>query len=774
MDFIKICKEKQYVIYNVKDKMPILALEGKKPLIGWSKITYEQALKFHDNESQNWGLRTGLQENGDYLLGLDFDMWYKDKGKYIESQNTRKLSEEFSNLNSDNIGLFSSSTELNRGCIVNIKNSNKILKILQINGSSKICKKDYCLEILNGFNMVLPPTKTKCKVNNKYINSRTFLGEEFILNIEEDSELEEFIFNYLNDCTKKDVINKTDLRKKKTQEAYDKYIKNEFKFTEDKEDIEIFKMFLDIINIDRVKNYNEWYKIGYGIKKTFGPTNGWELFQHFCKRDIEGFTEEVKETFYSWDCDKYPYTQNYILNCAKLDNKDKFLELFVLYSVILENKLNKLKVDKFEENVKKILEPSIWIKKNRKTKDWEYCTQADILHTYSDIEPFNKSFVMSYMIGLLKKTTYDFVDFVPTKDEIQNVNGLKTFNMFKGFKIDKLIKKNEEKPFLKQDNKFIEIFKKHIHYMTDGDKLAEEMLIQYICRLLFVPKERPGICIVLQGKEGAGKTTLFELLQKMIGLDYCFHAEQCERDVLDRFNGLIKNKILININEPDFNSFRGGFEKFKSFITDSTLTIEEKNMPQIRVSNYLWFFITTNNEVLFRLSQTDRRFYFIKTSKELTNNYQHFDQFYDYLNNEPSFIFSIYKYLETRYNKHYNFRYNQKENRTQFHKLLVDNSKDSFLSFIQEFIEDEDTLDDCGYLQENSNDIVISPKDLNSLYKKYCRDEAINCFETGKSIKRKLLNIDPKCHKKIENKSKYKFNKNNIIEYLKNNKLYEE
>ena len=346
--------------------------------------------------------------------------------------------------------------------------------------------------------------------------------------------------------------------------------------------------------------------------------------------------------------------------------------------------------------------------------------------------------------------------------------------MFKGFEIDKMIKKKEEENIkLEQNNKYVKWFMKHIKYMTDDEKAPEEMLIQFMSHLIFNTTNRPGICVVLQGKEGSGKTTIFELLKKIIGDKYSFLSEQCERDIFDRFNGMIKNKILVNINEPDFNSFRGGFEKFKSFITDKTLTIEEKNMNPIPISNYLWFLITTNNEVLFNLSQTDRRFYFIKTSDNLIKDYSHFQFFYDNIQDDE-FSYSIYKYLETRYNKDYDFRFNQKENRTKFHKLLVDNSKDSFYSFIQEFTEDIENLEDNEYLSENKEDIIISPKDINNIYKKYCRDNNIQSYETGKSIKRKLLTIDIKSHKKIDNKSKYKLNINLVMKYLKDNNLYEE
>jgi len=764
MDFVKFCKDKKYVHYNVKNKQPILGA------IGWSKVTYEEALKHHQSGNNDWGMRTGYQENGDHIIGLDFDMWYKSGGEYVESINTKKLYKEFQAINPENIGVFSSSTELNRGCLVNIKNSSKIQEILEKNGSSKIEKKDFCLEVLNGFNMVIPPTTTICKKRKKAIDARTFLSDTHILEIEAGSELEEFIYNYLDAATDKAKITKTDLRTKEKLSVYEKYENQNIDLDEFKDMHDIIKKFLFSLDKNRVKNYNEWYKIGYALKNTLG-LEGWDIFNEWSKTDNNNYNETYnKELFEKWQSDKYPYTMSYILKYSKIDNKDIFLDTLILFQAYkAQNELIKT-VRKFEENVKKILEPSIWIKKNRRVGgDWEYTTKEDIIHTYSEIAPFNKNgFLNSYFKNQVEKEYFDFVDFVPSLKKIEDENGLRTFNMFKGFEIDKYNKETEA------DDKYKNWFIKHIKNTCCNDINAEEMLIQYLAHCIFNTTKRPGICIILQGLEGTGKSILFEIIKEIIGHKYCLMSERAEKDIFDRFNNQMKNKILININEPDFDSFKGGFEAFKSLITDTTYTIEEKNLPSINVSNYLWFLVTTNNEVLFKLSHTDRRFYFIKTSDEILNDKTHFQIFGEYMeSNKKEFIFSIYKYLESRYNPNYDFKFNQKENKTELHKLLVDNSKSKFHAFIQELVEDIDNLDK-GELDNTNENIIISPKDFNSLYKKYCRDNSFFNVEGGNKIRMNLKSIDTNIHRKVKNLSRYVINIKQVIEYLKMKKLYEE
>ena len=62
MDFINLLiSEKKYILYNVdENKRPKVGTKEK----GWSKITYEDSLTFHNKDSLQWAIRTGIQPNG--------------------------------------------------------------------------------------------------------------------------------------------------------------------------------------------------------------------------------------------------------------------------------------------------------------------------------------------------------------------------------------------------------------------------------------------------------------------------------------------------------------------------------------------------------------------------------------------------------------------------------------------------------------------------------------------------------------------------------------
>ncbi len=764
MDFINLLiSEKKYILYNVdENKRPKVGTKEK----GWSKITFEDSLTFHNKDSLQWAIRTGIQPNGDVLTVLDWDMWYKVGGEYIESENTRKLYKEFEKLNSENHGVFSSSTELNRGVIVDITKSKKLLDIISLNGSSKIQKKDYHLEVLTNFSAILPPAKTKCKIRKTVSDERKFLNEEQkILFIEEDSEIEQFIFDYIEGATHKKKLTKAMMRNKTEKEAFYNYEEND-KSNNYCSSSKCIESFLKHIDIERVLNYNEWYKIGYSLKNTF-KEDGLEAFKKFSLRDLNGYNKEQVEYYYnSWNSEKYESLNcNYIIECLKNDNPEKFIYCLAKYEEEQGKEEFKKKIGNFEKNVRKILEPAVYIKKNRMTKEWDYCEWGEITHVYKEISEFGKDFLKDYEDSN-DKNCYDTLDFIPDPNfKETNTEGLKTFNLFSGFYSSSLKNTSDEK----QQKEYIDIFTTHLLHLCNDDKDTYQFIFQWICHLVHNTNKRPGISIVLQGLEGTGKTTLYELLNRLLGNKYTYSTPRPEKTIFERFNDVLTNKILININEPDFYSFKGSFEEFKSLITDSIFSLESKNKPKINLSNHMWFLLTTNNENLFTLSASDRRFYFIKTSDKLIGNKEYFNRFYSVVN-EDNFLSTISNYLKEKIQIDYDFQDNQKNNKTDFHKLLVENSQNPLFLFLQEFIENEEQHN--RYLEDDKKTIIIQPSELLKIYTKYCKENKLSNYENAKNLRMKLHKINSCIHKKVKNKSSYVFTTTEIIKYLKDNNYY--
>lgn len=768
MQIISFFQEQKFILYNVNSKkMPVLLQSSS-----WSKITYKESLKQFDINNKLIGFRTGIQGNGKYIIGLDFDMWFKVKGDYKESPNTIKLYKEFENVNKKMAGLYTSSTERNRGCLVDITASKKIIKLIEDDGRRKLQKKDFHLEILANFNMVLPPSITKCKITGQLNKAREFMSDNYLLEVKQDTEIEEFIIDYLKDCVKKDEIPKSELRSIKAKESLlnfeDKYIDNEIYI----KNAELLKPFIDNLDIDRTKNYDNWFKIGMAILNSYGK-DGYNLFLRFSKKDRESYNEDSCNKNYNkkWLKYKEEYVGlniNYIINCVKKDNPERFISLLMKYEIEKTKYEFNEKKEKLELQVRKILQPAVWIMKHRKTGKWDYCDTTDISHCYSELKDYGKNFINEYINNCNEKNYYDFIDFIPDESftEKQEKESLKTFNMFKGFSI----KNNNPKTVNENKKKESQtLFINHLKMLCNNEELPFQMVLQWICHLVFKTTKRCGISIILKGSEGTGKTTLYNIIEKLIGEEYCYSTARPEHTMFCRFNDVLQEKIFVNINEPEFNSFKNGLQEFKSYITDKDFSIESKNKPKINLSNYMWFLITTNNDRLFTLSHSDRRFYFIETSNEKIGDTKYFKSIYDMLEDKES-MYYIYEYCKEALNIDYDFTYHQKNSKTDFHNILSNVSKNPFYDFLQDIVEMDENFESM-YLDIN-NSYIVPPKDFNARYKKYCSDLDISYMENGKTIKMKLQKISNGIHTKINNKSSYKFTKTQIINYLKVNNYY--
>ena len=187
MQFINFLKNNEYQVGN--------NLMGKSPgFKGWNTIPnlYDRC----DVNGDSFFLRMGDQLNGDYVIGLDFDV-YKKSCKDNKHKKTYDLLQEFKNSNKDNHGHFNGATYHNEGCIVSIKNCPQIIQKLDEIGKTKFQNKGYELELLCGSSMVLPPTKTKCKMTNR-LSAREFLNSEHpILNLQENTPQYKIIFDYI-------------------------------------------------------------------------------------------------------------------------------------------------------------------------------------------------------------------------------------------------------------------------------------------------------------------------------------------------------------------------------------------------------------------------------------------------------------------------------------------------------------------------------------------------------------------------------------------------
>ena len=771
MDCVADFKKRKYVLWNVSSKKTPMLKGGYGG--GWNKITHDEAKQYW-GQSQNWGMRTGRQENGDYIIGLDFDMWVKEGLTYVASQNTRDLFAKQQEINPDNIGVFESSTQLNRGVLVNIKKSKKLMKIMD-ELPLNIQRTNYCLEILNGFNMILPPSITPCKIDKKPVRPRKFMGENMIYDIEDNEDamvsfIAEYIAGYRKD---KGENKKKQYKSKKVSKAIGDY--QEAIEDEPDEDyikyVDLVNPFLNCLKDFRYTKYEDWWKIGTALKNSFGDaglTPFIKFSKKICKDDEQQKAEYVEE-----DCKKYWATWgnredyeglnvNWIMSVAQKDNEDKFGELLLQY----ENKKEKyelnMKAKEFEKYVRKVLEPPVWLKKHRKTGEWEMVKheekgKSDIRHIFSELG-FSREFIKLYTEEYDEKNYYDFMDFIPDIkfEEYDEKTKTKTFNSFKGF--DNL---NYNEPISPSDKKkYIDMFETHIKTMGNGDPNAILMIRNYFTNMIWDTLNKVNICLVVKGLQGSGKTSLYHQGEALIGARYSYSIENMNYIFGDK-NPMLKDKIFINIDEMDKKAISIFMERFKKFITDTKMTIRDLYMSPYECANYIRFMITTNNDELFKVSGTDRRFYIINCSSDKIGNELWFNELYGYFKN-PAYLKTILEYLKENFEsqayKEFSFEKHQKDCKTEFHLSVIGINKTTFAEFLEDMVInwDDEEME------------TLTPNQLKNKWIEFCNAAEYNPRSmTYEPIKTKLQIINRKFYTQNEERKRiWKLNKKQIYDWL--------
>lgn len=137
---------------------------------------------------------------------------------------------------------------------------------------------------------------------------------------------------------------------------------------------------------------------------------------------------------------------------------------------------------------------------------------------------------------------------------------------------------------------------------------------KYILRWMSYPithLTRTNKIIILKGKQGCGKTFIFEFLRDYVYSTRTATIIKSVQDVLCRFNGVLMGKLLVFIDESasvkDGSMTKKEKNDFKAMITGNTIHLEFKGKDIIELDNRITYAMGTNNENCADLDEGSRR-----------------------------------------------------------------------------------------------------------------------------------------------------------------------
>lgn len=202
-------------------------------------------------------------------------------------------------------------------------------------------------------------------------------------------------------------------------------------------------------------------------------------------------------------------------------------------------------------------------------------------------------------------------DILPGEPEIAEVEGVKYINVWVP---PSLMAKEGEYPNIERI----------LGRLTGDDEAGMEWLCHWLAFKIQNPALIPRVAVVFATVPGAGKGTLYRILQEMLGKDNCANIQ---KDALDsNFNSHWAQKLLVLADEVIGSEHANDTsQKLKIFIDSASITLEGKGKDQRIVKNRLaWIFASNDTISPINLEEGDRRYTVFSNHEPLDNDYKEF------------------------------------------------------------------------------------------------------------------------------------------------------
>ena len=178
-----------------------------------------------------------------------------------------------------------------------------------------------------------------------------------------------------------------------------------------------------------------------------------------------------------------------------------------------------------------------------------------------------------------------------------------------------------------------EVIKLHIKNVICNDDLhLYEYLLNYLAHMIQYPGDKPGIMVVLLGKQGTGKGLFFEILKRIWPRSTLLVSDI--QQVVGQFNASLERNYVIIMDEALFSGDRRSQDRMKSLITEKSCHVEQKYQPSRTIDSVHRFFASSNHDQFAHVEADDRRYLFFRVSDKYQGNHFYFDRLSKAIDND--------------------------------------------------------------------------------------------------------------------------------------------
>jgi len=172
-------------------------------------------------------------------------------------------------------------------------------------------------------------------------------------------------------------------------------------------------------------------------------------------------------------------------------------------------------------------------------------------------------------------------------------------------------------------------FKDHIFSVIAGhDQEIFNYLVAWMAHLFQSPGgERPGVALVLRGKQGTGKGCFVGQIGQILGTHY-LHVTNSNQ-LVGRFNNHLKDALLVFCDEGIWAGDKAAEGVLKGLVTEKYLTVEPKGKDAFMVQSHLRLVIASNNDWVVPAGMEERRFCVLDVNDAHMQDHQYFKRIFD-------------------------------------------------------------------------------------------------------------------------------------------------
>jgi phage/plasmid-associated DNA primase len=227
-------------------------------------------------------------------------------------------------------------------------------------------------------------------------------------------------------------------------------------------------------------------------------------------------------------------------------------------------------------------------------------------------------------------------------------------------------------------------------------------------------KTRNGVAIVIQGEQGSGKSFIMDdCVKPLIGKQYYYYTCKPSDIAGDHAEGM-PNKLIGTIDEVNAKTSFDIAELLKSFITQTTLTVNAKGIRPYDVQNWIRFWFTTNRKTPIKIELGDRRYCVLVMLNTHLNDKKYYANLSKYIQ-RPEVLSAWYDHLMSLNVKEYDFCGNRPQSK-MYHEII-----EACMSNVMKFMADMILQIENKFMEHDKEmpEDHIDKVSANSLFKLY-------------------------------------------------------